>query len=68
MEEERRNGETWLGKDGVKLWKGQVEREVGWLCLKCPGTGHQQPVLSHIQGGPARCWIPVGAPCASPKL
>lgn len=26
MEEERRNGETWLGKDGVKLWKGQVER------------------------------------------
>lgn len=31
--EERRNGETWLEKDGVKLWKGQVEREapeVSW--------------------------------------
>lgn len=35
-----RNGETWLGKDRVKLWKGQVQKEVGRLSLKCPGTGH----------------------------
>lgn len=28
------------GKDGMKLWKGQVEKEVGRLSLKCPGTGH----------------------------
>lgn len=29
MEEERGNGETWLGKHGVELWKGQVQKRGG---------------------------------------